>query len=1080
MGAADRPGKPAALIGRAAAALVALAAATILSAWGAPARGDVAGDLAAARAHQDHSRWAQSESLATAVLARLEGDPKADSLQMADALYLFARARRRQVGYADGSALRAATRCLGIRVRRLGPDHLDVATAHLEIGRSLAGADRADSALAEVRRSIEIRTAHLAPNDTLIAESWDQLAVIHRDSHDFRAALDDWNRAIDIRVHANGPDHPEVARLLAQTGVPWMELGDLARARDVLERSLAIFARNGDLDYPGRWIPLNILSDLEQRSGNDARSLDLLQEALRVVSITRGENSREALTVRGNMAVTLGNFCDFEGVKAIGTRLLPAMVSQYGPDHPRTVGVRLGLAYASGKTGDTTLALRQFGELEALLATRGEATRPMLSTIEIMQAELLYREGRDRESRKASERAIQNQLSSREPNGSVLADAHQLLMYALESIGDTTALDSARRELARIAETYVLEPSEYAGKVPYATARAERRLGRREEALHDALEAERQQREHLRLNLLALPDRLALQLTFGQEAYLELVLDLCRGDDPKRVETGWDRLVRSRGLVRAVMARRRLPRGFESDTAVAGALARWTEAQRVWAQRLVSASGSRDSATRVAVGRLSASAEDAEGAYARALASHRVTVTPADVGISDVRSRLQPGQALVAFYESRGSLSGWLRDDTSRVVAFVARAGAGPVDRIELGRTSILQTAIDAWRERLAATPRTQAGAADRAERECRRWGREVRALTWDRVASRIAGATDVFVVGDGPLLDLSWQALPDGAHGYLVEAGPRLHLLNAERELVEPRVAVNSSSMLAIGAPDFGRGVRETSGSPPLLAAAVRASAGPCAGGLPTFVPLPGTGAEAEAVASAWRGDPHHHALVLVGEEASEEAFKRNARGQAIIHLATHGVVTSDTCASGGSGLRGVGEIGPLAQARNARRPADGSAAPAARPPAPSPWMSRRVWLAFTGASRAYDHVSDENEGLLTAEEVVTLDLDGTDWVVLSACHSALADAWSREGSLGMRRAFELAGARTVIASQWSVEDEATTEWMRALYAARARGATTGAEAVESASRAVLAARRAAHRSTHPFFWAAFTASGE
>ena len=51
----------------------------------------------------------------------------------------------------------------------------------------------------------------------------------------------------------------------------------------------------------------------------------------------------------------------------------------------------------------------------------------------------------------------------------------------------------------------------------------------------------------------------------------------------------------------------------------------------------------------------------------------------------------------------------------------------------------------------------------------------------------------------------------------------------------------------------------------------------------------------------------------------------------------------------------------------------------------------------------------------LLTAEEVSTLDLAGTDWVVLSACHSGVGEAWAREGQLGMRRAFHLAGARTV-----------------------------------------------------------------
>jgi CHAT domain-containing protein len=106
-------------------------------------------------------------------------------------------------------------------------------------------------------------------------------------------------------------------------------------------------------------------------------------------------------------------------------------------------------------------------------------------------------------------------------------------------------------------------------------------------------------------------------------------------------------------------------------------------------------------------------------------------------------------------------------------------------------------------------------------------------------------------------------------------------------------------------------------------------------------------------------------------------------------------------------------------------------------------------------------------------------LDLRGTDWVVLSACHSGYAQAWAREGVLGMRRAFHLAGAGSVIASRWAVADESTREWMSELYAARGRGAHAAA-ATSEASRTVLTRRRAEQRTTHPFYWAAFSSIGE
>ncbi len=114
---------------------------------------------------------------------------------------------------------------------------------------------------------------------------------------------------------------------------------------------------------------------------------------------------------------------------------------------------------------------------------------------------------------------------------------------------------------------------------------------------------------------------------------------------------------------------------------------------------------------------------------------------------------------------------------------------------------------------------------------------------------------------------------------------------------------------------------------------------------------------------------------------------------------------------------------------------------------------------LALAGANAAADS-DDENEGLLTASEVAMLDLRGTEWVVLSACESGVAENWNREGVLGLTRAFRLAGARAVIASQWAVDDDATSEWMTALHRARVAGASGTGRAMQEAARDPARAR--------------------
>jgi len=77
------------------------------------------------------------------------------------------------------------------------------------------------------------------------------------------------------------------------------------------------------------------------------------------------------------------------------------------------------------------------------------------------------------------------------------------------------------------------------------------------------------------------------------------------------------------------------------------------------------------------------------------------------------------------------------------------------------------------------------------------------------------------------------------------------------------------------------------------------------------------------------------------------------------------------------------------------------------------------------------------------------------------------------------LRRAFQVAGARTVIMSLWSVDDQAARAWMRALYEGRFQKRLTTADAVHAASVAVLEDRRAKGQSTNPFYWAAFVAVG-
>jgi len=201
---------------------------------------------------------------------------------------------------------------------------------------------------------------------------------------------------------------------------------------------------------------------------------------------------------------------------------------------------------------------------------------------------------------------------------------------------------------------------------------------------------------------------------------------------------------------------------------------------------------------------------------------------------------------------------------------------------------------------------------------------------------------------------------------------------------------------------------------------------------------------------------------MTLTGGLANEAAFKQRAPGQRVIHLATHAFFMQDRCRSVLDGTRG-GEPESMDDMLEVE--------------ADNPLLLSGLVLA--GANRRRELGKDAEDGILTAEEIASLDLSGSEWAVLSGCETGLGRLQIGEGVLGLRRAFQIAGVQTLIMSLWRVEDDAAREWMRELYEGRLSGLST-IEAVHQASLKSLEARRRAGKSTHPFFWGAFVATGD
>lgn len=149
--------------------------------------------------------------------------------------------------------------------------------------------------------------------------------------------------------------------------------------------------------------------------------------------------------------------------------------------------------------------------------------------------------------------------------------------------------------------------------------------------------------------------------------------------------------------------------------------------------------------------------------------------------------------------------------------------------------------------------------------------------------------------------------------------------------------------------------------------------------------------------------------------KDASESSVKK-VKSPTVLHIATHGYFLKDIENNPESSAFGV-------DTKHAME---------------NPLL--RSGLLFSGASLEIagtknEDINSNDNGILTAFEAMNLDLDNTELVVLSACETGLGEVKNGEGVYGLQRAFEVAGAKAIIMSLWTVNDYTTQELMRFFY---------------------------------------------
>ena len=353
-------------------------------------------------------------------------------------------------------------------------------------------------------------------------------------------------------------------------------------------------------------------------------------------------------------------------------------------------------------------------------------------------------------------------------------------------------------------------------------------------------------------------------------------------------------------------------------------------------------------------------------------------------------------------------------------------------------------------------------GVAEEIEKDIKRYQKSVRGKTDEATLEKVlktlqqqvwapiekafpAGTKTVIVSPDGELSFVSFATLLTPDDRFLGERYS-IRYVASGRDLLQERKPPTSPMMFVFANPDFGSTAiaQATASSSPVALRSLEMR------DLQSMrlAALPGTAAEAAALEKR----AGKAAKVFLGPNATEAELKRVSSPR-VLHLATHGFFRPEV---------ELGKQTNLLQLQPGEIPKTKLESP-----------MHRSWLALAGAqstlqARDRGEVPPiENDGIVTAEEVGGLKLNGTWLVVLSACETGSGEARAGEGVMGLRRGFIQAGAQNLLITLWPINDQLTVKIMLDFYEA-ADKSHNAPQALAEVQRDALVELRSQHGREH------------
>jgi CHAT domain-containing protein len=877
------------------------------------------------------------------------------------------------------------------------------------------------------QQALTIRKKALGETHPDVAETLREYAFVKRYETKLDTAKLLLDSALSIFQSHYGVEHLEIARTLKYLGVLHIDQGELAEAEHVLTKGVLMIEKLGGKTHPELASLLYHQLRVRLGQGKYVGAEELCRRALAIQIEATGEYHPEVATLLNILAIIYRLHGKHEEEEQQYERALRISEKTQGPNHPRVAVYLYNLALVYRERG-------RYAEAEDMLlraikikeGAHGD-NHPSVAFGLLSLAELYTDQGNYRDAETLYRRALDINLSVYGPN-------HYSVIREYQALGDFFRL----------------------------TGNFERSL----QYLQLAVEG---QWQNFLDNFRVLSEKDALTysefLRASAAQYLSAYFASGLTDQALREDAGTI-LLRTKGLVSDGIFDRQKALVAESDPEVVALADEYSSVRHQIAQQYVTSAQEDDiERYRNKLDSLTGLAQELETELIRASFSYREGRRRRAIDCKSVTVILDDSTVLIEYV--RYNLSDIATDSTEHHYLVIVFTDDGVELIQDLGEAAPIDSVIRRYQNHFGVVAESWPDLSADHVAEFKDLNDCLYATLWHPVERLVAGRRLVLVAPDGDLNLIAFGALRDDENRYLIEKYP-LHYLTAGRDLVRLQsYAELGSGLLGIGDPDFdasaverfraqGFGTEQPAPNDQdkeVLRSFVRNNDDL---GSVELWPLPYTRREVTEVSRIWQQTRNQPARTYFGAAASEDNFKREAPGKRVIHCASHGFFTLPA---------------------NARRAMSDGESGDVTSDVVNPLLMSGIFLSGANLYGQGADSANVEDGLLTAYEVTGMNLNGTEWVVLSACESGLGEVKTGEGVYGLRRAFHMAGVRTVIVSLWPIPDKHTVSVMEQLYSSSENNLALTMQKI--ALQQIESIRRQ-NLPDHPFTWGAFIAVGD